>query len=56
MEKMLHTKFSGDKVLNEWFSLTTEEVLSFKKSCEEIQKTIDALQDNYFFQKKYGKK
>ena len=56
MEKMLHTKFLRDKVLNEWFSLTTEEVVSFKKSCEEIQKNIDALQDNYFFQKKYGKK
>lgn len=56
MEKMLHTKFFGDKVLNEWFSLTTEEVVAFKKSCEEIQKTIDALKDNYFFKKKYGKK
>jgi hypothetical protein len=56
MEKMLHTKFLGDKVLNEWFSLTTEEIVGFKETCEEIQKNIDALQDNYFFQKKYGKK
>ena len=56
MEKMLHTKFFDGKVLNEWFSLTTEEIDAFKKSCEEIQKTIDALKDNYFFQKKYGKK
>ena len=56
MEKMLHTKFFSDKVLNEWFSLTTEERVRFKESCEEIQKTIDALQDNYFFKKKYGKK
>lgn len=56
MEKMLHTKFCGGKVLNEWFSLTTEEIVGFKETCEEIQKNIDALQDNYFFQKKYGKK
>ena len=56
MEKMLHTKFFSDKVLTEWFSLTTEEIVRFKESCEEIQKTIDALQDNYFFKKKYGKK
>lgn len=56
MEKMLHTKFFSDKVLNEWFSLTTEEIVRFKESCEEIQKTIDALKDNYFFKKKYGKK
>ena len=57
MEKMLHTKFLGDKVLNEWFSLTSRRSSwVLKKSCEEIQKNIDALQDNYFFQKKYGKK
>ena len=56
MEKMLHTKFFDGKVLNEWFSLTTEEIVRFKESCEEIQKTIDALKDNYFFKKKYGKK
>ena len=56
MEKMLHTKFFSDKVLNEWFSLTTEEIVRFKESCEEIQKNIDALKDNYFFKKKYGKK
>ena len=56
MEKMLHTKFFDGKVLNEWFSLTTEERVRFKESCEEIQKTIDALKDNYFFKKKYGKK
>lgn len=56
MEKMLHTKFFVDNVLNEWFSLTTEDVVNFKKYCDEIQKNIDALKDNYFFQKKYGKK
>ena len=53
---MLHNKFFGDKVLNEWFSLTAEEIVDFKKTCEEMQKTIDALKDNYVFQKKYGKK
>ena len=56
MEKMLHTKFFGGKVLNEWFELTAEEVISFKKTCEELQETINALADNYYFQKKYGKK
>ena len=53
---MLHIKFFENKVLNEWFSLTTEEIVAFKKTCEEMQKTKDALKDNYFFQKKYGKK
>ena len=56
MEKMLHNKYFGDKVLNEWFALSLDEMTGFKKSCEEIQETINALQDNYYFQKKYGKK
>jgi hypothetical protein len=56
MEKMLHTRYFGKKVLNEWFELSSEDVLNFKKTCSEIQENIDALQDNYFFQKKYGKK
>ena len=34
MEKMLHTKFFSDNVLNECFSLTTEEIVRFKDSCE----------------------
>ena len=55
MEKMLHTRYFGKKVLNEWFELSSEDVLNFKKTCSEIQENIDALQDNYFFQKKYGK-
>ena len=56
LEKMLHGKYFSNKVLNEWFELSVEEVQSFKKSCEEFQLSIDALQDNYYFQKKYGKK
>lgn len=56
MEKMLHTRYFSKKVLNEWFELSSEEVLNFKKTCSDIQENIDALQDNYFFQKKYGKK
>ena len=56
MEKMLHTRFFGSKILNEWFSLTFDEVKEFITTCENIQENIDALKDNYFFQKKYGKK
>ena len=56
MEKMLHTKYFGGKVLNEWFHMDFDEIINFKKTCSEIQENINALQDNYFFQKKYGKK
>lgn len=52
MEKMLHTRFFGNRVLNEWFELTPEEVIGFKRTCQEIKENIDALEDNYFFKKK----
>ena len=55
MEKMLHNKYFSNKVLNEWFALKEEEVINFKKSCEEFQDIITSLKDNPFFKKKYGK-
>ena len=56
LETMLHKRYINNCIKNEWFKLTTEEVISFKKTCEELQETINALADNYYFQKKYGKK
>lgn len=56
MEKLLHNKFFSEKVLNEWFALKDDDVINFKKTCEEMQTIITSLEDNYFFQKKYGKK
>ena len=55
LEKMLHTRFFEDKRLGEWFELTDDEVIDFTKTCEKLQKNIDALKDNYFFKKKYNK-
>jgi hypothetical protein len=54
MEKMLHNKYINDNVLNEWFALKDEDVINFKKSCEEMQTIITWLKDNYYFKKKYG--
>lgn len=54
MEKMLHNKYINDNVLNEWFALKDEDVINFKKSCEEMQTIITSLKDNYYFKKKYG--
>ena len=56
LEKMLHNKFFGGKILNEWFSLEFEDVKNFNNTCSMLQENIDALKENYFFQKKYGKK
>lgn len=55
MEKMLHTKYFGNNVTGEWYELTLDDVTNFTKNCEKIQKTIDALKENYFFNKKYNK-
>ena len=54
MENMLHTWFQGKRVKNEWFELDLKEVTSFNKSCEEIEKILETMEDNYFFKKKYG--
>ena len=55
LEKMLHTKFAGKKIMNEWFALDIEDIRNFTSICEELQKSIDALEDNYFFQKENKK-
>ena len=55
MEKMLHTKYAGKKIMNEWFNLNSEDIAEFKDICEELQKNIDALKDNYFFKEKLKK-
>lgn len=53
MEKMLHDKFFSKNVRNEWFELSDEDAVAFKKYCEEISEIIEALKDNYYFKKKY---
>ena len=52
-EKMLHTAYSSKKILNEWYELSNEDVIEFKNEFQKIEKNINALKDNYFFQKKY---
>lgn len=54
MENMLHTWFQGKRIKNEWFELSPSEVIDFQKSCEEVEGIIEAMEDNYFFKKKYG--
>lgn len=52
LEKMLHNKYSSKNVLNEWFSLTPEEVINFKETCEKLVLIINSLKNNYFLSKK----
>jgi hypothetical protein len=52
IEKHLHLKYSREKVLNEWFELTPEQVLNFEKDCLEIEKMVETMKNNEFFPKK----
>jgi len=52
MEKMLHTRFCNDRVLNEWFELNHDDVVKFKEHCKSIEEIIESLKDNYYFKKK----
>ena len=52
MEKMLHTRFNVDRVLNEWFELSDEDVIKFQEHCKDIENIIESLKDNYYFKKK----
>lgn len=52
MEKMLHTRFGIDRVLNEWFELKNEDVLNFINHCKDVERIINSLKDNYYFRKK----
>lgn len=56
LEKMLHLKFNDKNVLNEWYALDDEDVKDFTKTCEMLQEGIDALETNYYFKKKEGRK
>lgn len=51
METMLHNHFANKRILNEWFSLTEEDVISFKDTCNHMEEIIHALKDNAFFTK-----
>ncbi len=52
MEKMLHLRFNNERVMNEWFMLDSNDVIHFVDNCRDIEETIEALKDNYFFKKK----
>lgn len=51
LESILHNRFSHKKVLNEWYSLSIDEVLNFEKTCQELDNIIEIMKDNIFFAK-----
>ena len=51
IEKWLHFKFCKNKIRNEWFKLSDEEVLTFKDRCKEIETMYNDMSTNCFFTK-----
>lgn len=49
LEQMLHQRFANSNLMNEWFSLTEDEVGSFLQTCKKLQDCIDSLRDNPFY-------
>lgn len=49
LESFLHTKHAQQKINNEWFDLSSNDVTSFKQECERIDQMFDQLKDNPFF-------
>lgn len=48
IEKMLHFRHKMSNIKNEWFDMTVQEVLGFKKECQECEEILDTLKDNPF--------
>jgi hypothetical protein len=51
IEQMLHNKFQTKREHGEWFNLESNDVLTFHKSCQEIENLIETMKDNPFFSK-----
>ena len=61
VEKMMHMKYTGNNIRNEWFELDDESAFDFPKECEKFENNLKSLKDNPFFNKKqnannYGKR
>lgn len=49
LEKMLHRHFFDKRIINEWFSLNSDDIKSFKDVCEKYNNVLDSLKYNPFF-------
>lgn len=48
IEQMMHLKYNCSKFKNEWFDLTTEQVINFNKECIICEEILQALKENPF--------
>lgn len=52
IEKWLHFKLFGEKIKNEWFELTEQQVFDFQKECKKIEEIYKEMEKNPFFKGK----
>lgn len=52
LEKMLHNHYHSNHKINEWFTLSDDEVFKFIEVCDKYQNIINSLKDNPFFNKR----
>lgn len=49
VEQMMHNKYKNANVKNEWFDLSSKDVINFKNTCKDCELIIESLSDNPFF-------
>lgn len=49
LEQMLHNKYKDNRLLGEWFELSSSITETFHSVCESYQKIISSLSNNPFF-------
>ena len=53
LEFSIHRFYNKNKIKNEWFNLSEEQVNNFILQCEISENNIEMIKDNYFFKMKY---
>lgn len=43
LEKMLHRRFNPNHIINEWFELSEDDAKNFIQICEDLESTLDML-------------
>ena len=49
LESVLHARHAYQRINNEWFNLSLNDVKNFKQECEKIDQMFDKIKDNPFF-------
>lgn len=55
LEKILHFRYSGKRVNNEWFELSNDDVSNFKLECERIENMLESIKDNPYVTRECSK-